>query len=78
VGAHHGSAGVTWPGALAFGAAIGLTFAFVGALTTVLAQVAPVGGTDPHVGALLLLTVVGVGLCTLGISGTTRRDLVVR
>jgi ABC-2 type transport system permease protein len=36
--------GVTWPGAVAFGAVVGLTFLLVGVLTVVLAQVAPTAG----------------------------------
>ncbi|WP_432973952.1 hypothetical protein [Dactylosporangium sp. CA-233914] len=36
--------GVTWPGAAAFGASVGLTFLLMAALTTVLAQVAPAAG----------------------------------
>ncbi|WP_432839926.1 hypothetical protein [Dactylosporangium sp. CA-092794] len=46
--------GVTWPGAAAFGAGVGLTFLIMAALTTVLAQVAPAAGQARTIGVAAL------------------------
>jgi ABC-2 type transport system permease protein len=71
VGAYHGSTeGVTWPGALAFGAVLGLTFAFVGALTTVLAQVAPTAGTARGLG----FAAVGVAVAVRAVADARRLE----
>lgn len=58
--------GVTWPGAVAFGAVVGLTFLLVGVLTVVLAQIAPTAGGTRVLG----FTAVGAAFVIRAIADT--------
>jgi ABC-2 type transport system permease protein len=66
-GIHHGAVdGITWPGAAAYGAAVGLTFLLVAVLTTLLAQVAANGSQA----RLLGLTAVGMSFAVRALADT--------